>query len=63
MDELIFSFEWLRVSVIHILYSFEWGRVKSIAWLTAFLLSFLESVILIQPLKVTYSIYYCSHYY
>jgi len=35
-----------------VLYSFEWGREKSIAWLTAFLLSFLESVILIQPLKV-----------
>ena len=34
-----------------ILYSFEWGGEKSTAWLTAFLLSFLESVILIQPLK------------
>ena len=34
-----------------ILYSFEWGGDKSTAWLTAFLLSFLESVILIQPLK------------
>jgi len=34
-------------------YSFEWGRDKSIAWLTAFLLSFLESVIFIQPAKVT----------
>jgi len=37
-----------------ILYSFEWGREKSIAWLTAFLLTFFESVILVQPLKVTY---------
>jgi len=35
-----------------ILYSFEWGRDKSIAWLTAFLLSFFESVVLVQPLKV-----------
>jgi len=35
-----------------ILYSFEWGREKSTAWLTAFLLSFAESVILIQPVKV-----------
>jgi len=37
-----------------ILYSFEWGREKSTAWLTAFLLSFLESVIVIQPVKVTF---------
>ena len=37
-----------------ILYSFEWGRDKSISWLTAFLLSFLESVILIQPVKVKF---------
>jgi len=35
-----------------ILYSFEWGREKSTAWLTSFLLSFAESVILIQPVKV-----------
>jgi len=36
-----------------VLYSFEWGREKSTAWLTAFLLSFAESVILIQPAKVS----------
>ena len=35
-----------------ILYSFEWGQEKSTAWLTSFLLSFFESVVLIQPLKV-----------
>jgi len=40
-------------SFFTILYSFEWGRDKSSSWLTAFLLSFLESVILIQPVKVT----------
>jgi len=40
-------------SFFTILYSFEWGREKSISWLTAFLLSFLQSVILIQPMKVT----------
>ena len=40
-----------------ILYSFEWGREKSTAWLTAFLLSFAESVILIQPVKVS-SLFY-----
>lgn len=37
-----------------ILYSFQWGHVISTAWLSAFLLSFVESVILIQPLKVGY---------
>jgi len=36
-----------------ILYSFEWGREKSTAWLTSFLLSFVESIILIQPVKVS----------
>jgi len=39
-----------------ILYSFEWGRKKSTAWLTSFLLSFAESVILIQPFKVSYNV-------
>jgi len=40
------------VVVIDPVYSFEWGREKSTAWLTAFLLSFFESVIFIQPVKV-----------
>jgi len=44
-----------------ILYSFEWGREKSTAWLTAFLLSFAESVILIQPVKVS-SLFYWTFY-
>ena len=35
-----------------LLYSFEWGKKKSSQWLTAFILSFIESVILIQPVKV-----------
>jgi hypothetical protein len=35
-----------------LLYSFEWGREKSSQWLTAFMLSFLQSVLLIQPIKV-----------
>ncbi|XP_033737386.1 polycystic kidney disease protein 1-like 2 [Pecten maximus] len=35
-----------------ILYSIEWGTEKSSRWLTAFFLSFIESVIFIQPLKV-----------
>ena len=37
-----------------ILYSFQWGQEKSTAWLTTFLLSFFQSVVLIQPLKVKY---------
>ncbi|XP_050394949.1 polycystic kidney disease protein 1-like 2 [Patella vulgata] len=35
-----------------ILYSLEWGAQKSGMWLTAFFLSFLESVIVVQPIKV-----------
>lgn len=37
-----------------ILYSFQWGKVKSTAWLTAFLLSFFESAIVIQPVKASH---------
>jgi len=40
-----------------ILYSFEWGREKSTAWLTSFLLSFAESIVLIQPVKVSQNKY------
>ena len=36
-----------------ILYSFQWGGVKSTGWLIAFVLSFFESVLIIQPAKVT----------
>ena len=35
-----------------ILYSFEWGGNKSSAWLTSFFLSFIQSVLFIQPIKV-----------
>ena len=35
-----------------ILYSMEWGFDKSSKWLTSFFLGFLESVLLVQPLKV-----------
>ena len=45
-----------------ILYSFEWGREKSTAWLTAFLLSFVESVILIQPVKVSWHSLCMEHF-
>ena len=35
-----------------ILYSLQWGGVKSTAWLTCFLLSAVQSVIIVQPFKV-----------
>lgn len=39
-----------------ILYAFEWGKDKSEAWLVTFLMSFVQSVLLIQPLKVSHNI-------
>lgn len=39
-------------AIFTIFYSMQWGRVKSQSWLQAFILSFIESAILIQPLKV-----------
>lgn len=35
-----------------ILYSLEWGKEKANEWLTTFLLSFFQSVIVVQPIKV-----------
>ncbi|PAA59473.1 hypothetical protein BOX15_Mlig010540g1 [Macrostomum lignano] len=35
-----------------ILYSMEWGRDKSNDWLLTFLMSFLQNVVVVQPLKV-----------
>jgi hypothetical protein len=35
-----------------IFYALQWGKAKSEAWLITFLLSFFESVLLIQPIKV-----------
>ena len=35
-----------------ILYSMEWGREKSLEWLSTFLLSFFQSVAVVQPIKV-----------
>ncbi|XP_046579125.1 polycystic kidney disease protein 1-like 2 [Haliotis rubra] len=35
-----------------VLYSLEWGADKSSRWLTSFVLSFVESVLLVQPAKV-----------
>ena len=36
-----------------ILYSMEWGKVKSEGWLVSFFLSFMESVFIVDPLKVS----------
>ena len=38
-----------------ILYAFQWGKEKSEKWLVTFLLSFFESVVFIQPLKVSFA--------
>lgn len=35
-----------------LLYSMEWGKEKSEEWVTSFLLSFLESILFVDPLKV-----------
>lgn len=35
-----------------LLYSLEWGKEKSEEWLTAMLISFIQSITLIQPIKV-----------
>ncbi|KAL5009826.1 hypothetical protein ScPMuIL_012131 [Solemya velum] len=35
-----------------ILYSMEWGKTKSEEWLTTFLLSFVESLLVVDPIKV-----------
>ena len=45
-----------------ILYSMQWGSAKAGDWLKAFLLSFIESLIIIQPVKVGGNgTYNCSH--
>ena len=35
-----------------ILYALQWGKQKSEAWLLAFVLSFVESILLLEPLQV-----------
>ena len=37
-----------------ILYAMEWGEKTANAWLASFLLSFVQSVVIIQPIKVSY---------
>lgn len=36
-----------------ILYSMQWGHEKSIDWLQTFLLSFVQNVLVVQPVKVS----------
>lgn len=46
-----------------LLYSMEWGSSKSEEWILAFVLSFFESIVIVDPLKVRTFInlhYYCS---
>ena len=38
-----------------VLYSLEWGKTKSEAWLSSLFLSFFQSVIIMQPVKVIFS--------
>ena len=42
-----------------ILYAFEWGKKKSEKWLVTFFLTFVESVVFVQPLKVVYHFVNC----
>ncbi|VDI63637.1 Hypothetical predicted protein [Mytilus galloprovincialis] len=35
-----------------ILYSMEWGKSKSEEWLTTFILSFVESILIVDPVKI-----------
>ena len=49
----LFAISCLVSAFFTILYSLEWGAEKSQEWLTAMLLSFFNSVVLIQPIKVS----------
>ena len=48
---LVFIFV-LVSAVFTIFYSMSWGKAKSIAWIQAFALTVLESILLVQPIKV-----------
>lgn len=40
-----------------LLYSMQWGKAKSEEWITSFVLSFLESIFLVDPFKVKQKLY------
>jgi len=46
-----------------ILYSMEWGKTKANEWLTTFVLSFFQSVIVVQPIKVQIQLINVDTYY
>ena len=49
----VLVFIYILVSAVFtIFYSMSWGKEKSLAWLQTFFLSFIESAIIIQPVKV-----------
>lgn len=48
----------LSSSFFLLLYSMEWGKSKTEEWLTSFLLSFVESILVVDPLKVRQYILY-----
>ncbi len=45
-------------SFFTILYSLEWGASKSNKWLSVFIFSFAESVMVVQPVKVKSKLIY-----
>ncbi|CAF1671167.1 unnamed protein product, partial [Didymodactylos carnosus] len=45
----------LTCSFFVILYSMEWGKTRSNEWLTTMMLSFGQSILVIDPLKVLFS--------
>ena len=45
-----------------ILYALQWGKKKSEAWLLTFVLSFGQSLLVIQPLKVRFLTNHCRYY-
>lgn len=47
----------LSSSFFLLLYSMEWGKSKSEEWLTSFVLSFFESILVMDPLKVPLTFY------
>ena len=50
----------LASAIIVIFYSLQWGKTRSEEWLSSLFLSFFQSVILIQPIKVS-GIYFRGH--
>jgi len=43
-----------------VLYSMQWGHTKSVDWLTTFLLSMVQSIVFVQPVKVRLFTAFCA---